>query len=411
MDSINNRIKYIIVSIFFPTPDKYFGPFIYDLVRAISQFTHYEVVVFKPVSWREKCIDYEYEGIKVHCFKTYDLPSYILNGVMDPINVISFSRKLKSIGIHEKEIVAIHGHTINCGAYCNYLKKKDPEIISILHHHDPDPYKILHGKFSLNSINLAYRASHSAKVISNMDWNVSVSNKVNENLISFPQAGCREYYEPYLNQLSKLPKKITTNLSPDKCVVLYNGVDNTIFNNIQKVKSTHKKFIIGCNANYVNWKRHDILLHAIKIIHDKNYNIELRLLGTNPTIGFKKIQSMVFDLKLKNIVKFVKPCDHKKLPSFYTELDLFVLPSVFEGFGCVFTEAYACGVPFISCKGQAIEEIVSENERNMFFANPDDPFSLAELIIKYIEDRPVQHLCTQINFEDLIPKFMHKIGL
>lgn len=371
MGAVNSRNKYIIVSPFFPTPEKYNGPFVYDLAMAISRLTQYEVVVFKPVGWRERCQDYEYGGVRVHCFKTYDLPSYILNGICDPLNSISFSKKWKTVGIDAADVAAVHGHTVNCGVYCNYLKSLDSNIITLLHHHDPDPYKILHGKFYTEKLNLLFRAHHSVKVVQSMDWNVSVSSKVNENLLSFPKAGKREYYEPYLSQLQKLPNSLAPVLTHDRCIVLYNGVDDSIFYPNECLKSDTSLFVVGCNANYVNWKRQDILIRAIKRVKDSGFNVQLRLLGTNPIEGFIRTQILVENLNLADCVSFLPPCDHSELQSFYTDLDLFVLPSVFEGFGCVFTEAYACGVPFMSCKGQAIEEIVADKDRILFFAEPE----------------------------------------
>ena len=55
---------------------------------------------------------------------------------------------------------------------------------------------------------------------------------------------------------------------------------------------------------------------------------------------------------------------HENLPSFYQSLDLFVLPSYYEAFGCVYAEAYSCGVPFIAVKNQKLQNSCDDKGEN-----------------------------------------------
>ena len=45
-----------------------------------------------------------------------------------------------------------------------------------------------------------------------------------------------------------------------------------------------------------------------------------------------------------------------------------MLPSFFEGFGCVLLEAHACGVPFMTCCGQGERNTPPEDKDKWLFA-------------------------------------------
>ena len=97
---------------------------------------------------------------------------------------------------------------------------------------------------------------------------------------------------------------------------------------------------------------------------------------------------------------------HEQLAAFYREIDLFVLPSYFEGFGCVYLEAWACGVPFIGCEGQGIDDMIYPEDRKLWLAKPKDADNLAEKIRYYIATRPEQRLTGEIEINHLVAGFL-----
>ncbi len=72
------------------------------------------------------------------------------------------------------------------------------------------------------------------------------------------------------------------------------------------------------------------------------------------------------------------------LPLFYAYADIFVHPSLSEGFGITPLEAMACGTPVISSNGGSLPEVVGD--AGIFF-DPRDRNELSRLIIAVINDQ------------------------
>ena len=80
------------------------------------------------------------------------------------------------------------------------------------------------------------------------------------------------------------------------------------------------------------------LLKAIYLIVTNGFQkIKVIFIGTGPTlddcVNYVKRKQMETYVEFRNEVK------HEELPKFYNSLDLFVLPSYYEAFGCVYAEA------------------------------------------------------------------------
>ena len=145
------------------------------------------------------------------------------------------------------------------------------------------------------------------------------------------------------------------------------------------------------------------LLRSVKrLVDDERADIEVILIGSGPLL--KRCMEYVGEYELETYVTFRTEVSHTALLDFYNSLDLFVLPSYFEGFGCVFTEAYACGVPFITSYKQGVSEWVEEPEHWLIEAGDDK--KLSELIHNYMKNRPRQCLNHSYAIDDLMPPFL-----
>jgi glycosyltransferase involved in cell wall biosynthesis len=75
-------------------------------------------------------------------------------------------------------------------------------------------------------------------------------------------------------------------------------------------------------------------------------------------------------------VTFLGDVSRQALAVEYVGAACFCLPTVQEGFGIVFAEAMAAGLPVIACRAAAVPEVV-EDRRTGLLVNPRSPEELA----------------------------------
>lgn len=403
-----NKGIYIEITPFFPTPNSFRGPFIYDQVKAIIDTNKFEkVVVFRPCSINNTIKDYIYEGIEVHYFPIKTLPANFFVSLFDKWNIKSFLSRLFEIGIDIQSIKVAHSHVSRNGIYANALKEINNKIITILQHHDLDPYNLILSQKSNYKINLRFNSKKNIELFNKIDIHVGVSKNVIENLKCFPSHGNNEIYEPYLKALTKVKGIKKPQLK--KTYVLYNGVNKDIF--YQKNLQKGEIFTIGCIGNFLSLKSQITLIKATEAIIKKNQKEKIKVIFIGTGVCFNDCVKYVYEHNLNDYISFKEEIQHEKLVDFYNSLDLFVLPSIFEGFGCVFTEAYACGVPFIACYGQAISELLPQDSWNKWLIQPNNHIELADKILEFKEKRYKQMINQDYDIKSLIKTFLNELNL
>lgn len=397
---------YLIATPCFPTTDSYRGCYVYDQAAAIARDGRYRPVIFKAVSPKpgKELHPYRVGEMEVHPFPYVQMPSYFLNGLTNRLNCRLFRRSLREAGIEVGDIAVCHAHTTPFGALSVTLKRDNTDIKSILQHHDLDPYMILNGRLAGWRPNVRYRARKSIRVLKSMDMHVCVSNAVRRQLTIFPRQVPEIEYIPYRKRLAHLEDIAAPHIRQP--FILHNGVDLKHFR-YQKLRTPHQRIRIGCVADFIPCKRQTVLIDALDILHKQGMEFEMHFVGVGPLR--KECEAKVNRYSLRDRVQFTDSVERQNLPDFYGSLDLFVLPSVFEGMGCVYTEAWACGTPFIGCRGQGIEDYIADNEKDFWLATPDSASDLA-VKIKYFRDhKPRQLLSDHIDIDTLIPDFINRL--
>ena len=98
-------------------------------------------------------------------------------------------------------------------------------------------------------------------------------------------------------------------------------------------------------------------------------------------------------LGLSDRVHFLGFIDEDELRTFYRAADLAVVPSIYEPFGMVALETMASGTPCIAADTGGLRELVVHEATGLRFT-PDDPTSLAQMILRLTTDRALAHRLT-----------------
>lgn len=196
------------------------------------------------------------------------------------------------------------------------------------------------------------------------------------------------------------PKKIVD--SPDFEVV-FNAVDRTCFSydeslrdKTRKELDLENKLVIGHIGNFCYAKNYPFLIQVFREIKRRRKNAVLLLAGTG--VEMQMIKDMVHEFGLDDSVKFLGwQRDTNRL---YNCMDIFVLPSRFEGLPVVGVEAQSTQVSVIL--SDTITSEAKIQDHCYFLSIKDGPDKWAEFILEKCEyDRKKVKLLDEAENYDL----------
>ena len=390
---------YLIVTTYFPTlvePWRY--SFTYDQAIAIKEESRYEVVVIKPDFEGE----YDFQGIRVIGFKHKTRGAWLCPSLFFNRNIAKMIKTLKSAGIDIGNIAVVHGHLAAMAPYAMAFKRINKGIRTMLQFHDADPYGMLLGTGKFGWIKKIIYFNFFRKEIAKIDVLIAISKNVEKVVREAPHQTVLNSYEPMRKAMHGL--RFFRKTKVNDIYVLHNGVNQNIFHRSLMTKD-ESSFVIGCVAVFRDLKDQITLLKACNEIKDKIPNLKVRLIGCHHSGDmFLKCKEYIKENNLN--AEIIHSLNHKELPDFYRSIDLFVLPSFFEGFGCVFTEAWCCGTPFITCEGQGMDDLIYPEDRQYWLCKQQDYLDLAQKILEYYKNRKKQLLNGSVNINQMIRKFL-----
>lgn len=139
--------------------------------------------------------------------------------------------------------------------------------------------------------------------------------------------------------------------------LVYNGVNTQRFPVLENESISTSPFIVGYAGRIIENKGIFELLDAIKIVHDKDLDILLRICGDGKPADIERMHEYIAEHKMQDYVQYMG--FQKDMNQFYRSIHCLVAPSkVQEAFGLVLCEAMYCKVPVITSTSGAQAEII-----------------------------------------------------
>lgn len=167
----------------------------------------------------------------------------------------------------------------------------------------------------------------------------------------------------------------------EKITVLYNGI--TIPNKIEHVRN--EVFTIGTACRLEPQKNLFSLLEIAEKLKQWNLHFQIKIAGDGSLrdVLEKEIQK-------KQLIECVQLCGFQKdMQSFYESLDVFVLPSLWEGFGYVLAEAMMASIPLLAYNVSSNPELIHDGV-NGFLIPLNDTDLFTEKLSLLIENEDLR---------------------
>ena len=169
--------------------------------------------------------------------------------------------------------------------------------------------------------------------------------------------------------------------------IIHHGVNKLFFLKPKiKNRSFEKKSTKPIKILYVStikyYKNQDQVVKALKILREKNYNVELDLVGSAYPSALKYLKDVIYNLKLPaSVIRYHGVVNYPELKEYYHNTDIFVFASTCETFGQILLEAMASGLPIACSNKSAMPEILGNS--GVYF-DPEDPDSIAQSVKQLI---------------------------
>jgi len=170
----------------------------------------------------------------------------------------------------------------------------------------------------------------------------------------------------------------------DRWRVVYNGVDTE---RIEKASSTPLPFetknavTVGSVGRLVDVKNYQRLVDAFAEVNSC-FPEPLQLVLVGDGENRRLLEQQIDDLELNEQVALVGEVDRDEVYAALHSFDIFVVPSLSEGFCNAAVEAMAAGLPIVCSNIPTLREVVGDVA---LYADPEDPNDIANVLLDLLQ--------------------------
>ncbi|MFQ5540472.1 MAG: glycosyltransferase family 4 protein [Candidatus Binatia bacterium] len=168
----------------------------------------------------------------------------------------------------------------------------------------------------------------------------------------------------------------------EKIRVIHSGIDPAPFQKVGGAGRNSSMPVIGTVAVLEERKGYRFLLEAAAILKQQGHRLTYRFAGDGSQR--EDLQKIAMGLGLHEEVDFVGFVPDT--PSFLSMIDIFVLPSLFEGLGVAVLEAMAAGKPVVATRVGGLPELVDDPVTGLLVP-PRDSWALARSISQLLSQK------------------------
>jgi glycosyltransferase involved in cell wall biosynthesis len=168
-------------------------------------------------------------------------------------------------------------------------------------------------------------------------------------------------------------------LPEDHVSVVYDGVDTDFFRPLETPREPDRLLYVGNSDDENKGARY--LLQAVALLKGRR-NVRLTVVDRETAYV---VPSVARELGIEDRVTLTGRVEKDELLSLYNSAQVFVSPSLYEGFGLPAAEAMACGAPLLATTAGAFPEVVEDGVSGLLVP-PGDAQALADAIERLLDD-------------------------